>query len=537
MAEAKRQNYLHGAAIMTAGVIVVKILGAVFKIPLGSMALLGDEGFSNFTSAYNIYTLFLTFSTAGFPVALSRMISEADTLGRKTEVQRTFRVALLFLSVLGGVGCAAMMLFPDALAYRLGDVQAMQGIFVLGPATLMVCVLSVYRGYCQGHGNMTPTTVSQILEVAVKVPVGLFLAWYLVRVRQGLPIASAGAIFGVLAGSAAALFYIIRYTRKNYDMNETGGESRSSGEIFRDLLRIGIPITLGGCVIAVINLVDNAQILNRLQNAAGCTASEARVLFGIYGKTQNVYMLPSYFMTPFQASVVPAIASCVALKKSREASDIAESALRTATVVILPMCVGISVMAYPIINVLWPGSNAAGPGILRLLGVAAFFVCMTMLTNALLQSTGHERLPMLSMAVGGTVKIILNHVLIGNEAVNIRGAAISAIVCFGVMTAMNYLFLSRCLSRRPRLSRFLFRPLASSLTMGVGAWGVYGLAEKLLGRGAELSRVPMLLAMGAAIACAVVIYVVMAVVTRAVTAEDMKLMPKGEKLAALLHLR
>ena len=533
MAEAKRQNYLHGAAIMTAGVIVVKVLGALFKIPLGSMKLLGDEGFSNFISAYNIYTLFLTLSTAGFPVALSRMISEADTLGRKGEVQRIFRVALVFLAALGGAACLVMMLFPDALAYRLGDVQAMQGIFVLGPAALLVCVLSVYRGYCQGHGNMTPTTVSQILEVAVKVPVGLALAWYLVRSGRGLPVASAGAIFGVLAGSAVALIYMVRYTARHYDLSGSGGESRSSGAIFADLLRIGVPITLGGCVIAVINLVDNAQILNRLQDAAGCTAGEARVLYGIYGKVQNLYMLPSYFMTPFQASVIPAIVSCLALKKQGEASAIAESALRTATVVVLPMCVGLSVMAYPIVNVLWPGSNAAGPGLLRYLGAAAFFVCMTMLTNALLQSTGRERLPMVSMACGGVVKVVMNHVLIGDPAVNIHGAAISAVACFAVMAAMNYLFLRRSLSHPPRLSRFLLRPLLSSAVMGVGAWAVYGLLSGLLGGG----RFPMLAAMGGGIVCAVVIYVVMAVLTRSVTAEDLRLLPGGEKLAAKLRLR
>ena len=221
------------------------------------------------------------------------------------------------------------------------------------------------------------------------------------------------------------------------------------------------------------------------------------------------------------------------LKKQGEASAIAESALRTATVVVLPMCVGLSVMAYPIVNVLWPGSNAAGPGLLRYLGAAAFFVCMTMLTNALLQSTGRERLPMVSMACGGVVKVVMNYVLIGDPAVNIHGAAISAVACFAVMAAMNYLFLCRSLSHPPRLSRFLLRPLLSSAVMGVGAWAVYGLLSGLLGGG----RFPMLAAMGGGIVCAVVIYVVMAVLTRSVTAEDLRLLPGGEKLAAKLRLR
>ena len=537
MAEAKKQNYLHGAAIMTAGVIVVKILGAVFKIPLGSMKLLGDEGFSYFTSAYNIYSLFLTFATAGFPVALSRMIASADTLGRHTQVERTFRVALRFLAVLGGVSCALMMLFPGFLAERIGSMQAMQGIFVLGPSVLMVCLISAYRGYCQGHGNMTPTTISQILEVAVKVPIGLALAWLIVRAQKGLPIAAAGAIFGVMAGSAAALLYLISYVRRNYRDAPEGGECESDRAIFRDLLRIGIPITLGGCILSVINLVDNAQILNRLQNAAGFSAGEANILYGIYGKVQTLYMLPTYFVTPFQVSVVPAIAACVAVKKRREAGVIAESAMRTASVVILPMCVGLAVLSHPIINVLWPGSSEAGPGILSLLAIAAFFVCMTMLTNALLQATGLERLPMISMALGGGSKILVNHILIGNPAVNVRGAAISCIVCFAVMSGTNYFFIRKTMPRPPRISRFLLLPALSALIMGAAAWAVYGLAARFLSHGAELARLPMLLAMAAAIVAAVIVYLVLIIVTRAVTAKDLALIPKGDKLAALLHIR
>ncbi len=536
MAEAKKQNYLQGAAIMTIGVLVVKVLGAVFKIPLGSMSILGDEGYSNFTSAYNIYNIFLTLSTAGFPVALSRMISEADALGQYTRVRRTFKVAFIFLAALGGVSCAIMMLFPDALAYRIGDVQAMQGIFVLGPTVLLVCLMSVFRGYCQGHGNMTPTTVSQILEVAVKVPVGLFLAWFLVRRQKGLPIASAGAIFGVFFGSAVALWYLFRYTGKNYELKKEGGESPSEGELFKELLRIGVPITLGGCILAVLNLLDNTQILNRLQNALHYSAGDARVLFGIYGKVQNLYMLPTYFMTPFQASVVPAISSALAAYRRRDAALIGESALRTATVVVLPMCVGLGIVAYPVVNILWPGSHEAGPALLRILVIAAFFVCMTMLTNALLQANNCEQLPMISMAAGALVKLVVNHVLIGMEDINIYGAAISSVCCFGVIAGMNYFFL-RCYTHHPpKLKSFLYGPLFSAAVMGAAAWAVYGLLSRfLLADGG--SRIRLLICLAPTIAVAVAVYLVLVVLTGSIHASDLKLIPGGEKLCKLLHIR
>ena len=239
--------------------------------------------------------------------------------------------------------------------------------------------------------------------------------------------------------------------------------------------------------------------------------------------------------------MVPAIASCVAVKQYKEARGIAESSLRTATVVVLPMCVGLAVLAYPIVNVLWPGSHLAGPVILHYLGPAAFFVCLTMLTNALLQATGRERMPMISMVCGGLAKVLVNWALIGNPRINVLGAAVSSIVCFAVMAGMNILFLGGSRVGRPRLSRFLLRPLASTAVMGLGAWGVYGLLARALTRmgphGPVLGRMPMMLALAGAILAAVIVYLVMVVLTRAVTAEDLKLMPKGEKLASLLHIR
>ena len=176
MSEAKKQNYLHGAAIMVGTTVIVKIAAFFYKLPLGSMKLLGDEGFAHFMVAYNIYSFFLTLATAGFPVALSRMISEADTLDRPAQVQRIFRTAAGTLAAIGGFFTLLMLLFNRQLAVMMGNADAAPSILALAPAVVIVCLTSAYRGYCQGRGNMIPTAFGQVIEEVGKLVVGLTLA-------------------------------------------------------------------------------------------------------------------------------------------------------------------------------------------------------------------------------------------------------------------------------------------------------------------------------------------------------------------------
>ena len=539
MSDAKKQNYLHGAAIMAGTTVIVKIVAFLYKIPLGSMRLLGDEGFAHFHVAYNIYSFFLTLATAGFPVALSRMISAADTLDRKAQVQRIFHVALGTLGAIGGFFTLVMLVFHRRLAAMMGNPMAAESILTLAPAVLIVCLTSAYRGYCQGRGNMIPTAFGQVVEELGKLFIGLSLAWLLVRARKGLPTAAAGAIFGVTAGSLAALTYMFLYKRKNYPEKTYGAADTpdSRKAILREFLRIGIPIAIGSSVLSLINLLDNALCLNRLQSAAGFPLSHANVLYGAYGKAQTFYNLPSYFITPLTLSVVPAIVSCLTRRKREEASEIAESSLRIAAVVAMPMGVGLFVLADPVFRVIYWGSNPAGPVTLRLLGIAAFFVCMSMMGNAILQAVGQEKLPIVSIVAGGVVKIAVNWFLVGSPRVNITGAPVGSICCFAVMCVLDYIFLCASLRKKPRLSRVLGAPLLSCAAMGVTAWAVYGLALRLLLRPGAPERIPMALAMFVAILAAVAVYAVMIGLTRAVTKEDMALIPKGEKLGRLLRLK
>ncbi len=535
--ERSKQNYLHGAAILTAGVIITKILGAIYKIPLGN--ILGDEGYAHFMVAYSIYNVFLTLSTAGLPVALSRMISVADTLNRPMQMRRTFHVAFVAFACIGLLSSLAMFLYPTELAAAMNDVEAAQSIWALSPAMFLVCMTSAYKGYAQGQSNMKPTTVSQVLDVLAKTIVGLTLAWYFTRIGKSLPIASAGAIFGVTAGSVAALIYIVIYKHRHYPEYAVSNPDvpESAGRILGTLLRIGIPITLGSCVLSLINLIDAQLVLNRLQTAAGFSYYDAKVLYGIYGKVQTLYNLPGAFIVPLTISIIPSITSLVVREKHDEAGEVAESALRISGVISLPMGIGLTVLAYPIVNVVYRGSNAAGPGLLALLGVAAIFVCLAQMTTAVLQATGNELYPILSMVTGGVVKVLVNWFLVADPAVNIHGAPIGTLACYLVMCAMNCAFLRARLRRAPRVVRVLLRPAASALVMGAAAWCAYHALAAALGGAAALSWRALAAVMLAAIVAAAAVYAAAVSLTRAVTAEDLKLIPRGEKMAKWLHIR
>ena len=547
MAGSRKQNYMHGAAILTVGVIIMKVLGFIYKVPLGN--ILGDEGYSMFMGAYSIYNIFFTLATAGLPVALSRLVAEADANGRVKQEEKTFRVALGTFAVIGVLFSFVLFAFPNWLAANyLENPDAALSIRAMAPAILLVCLVSAYRGYCQGNGNMIPTTVDEVLEVLFKVISGLILASALLRARKPLPVGSAGAILGVSIGSVVSLGYMVIYKRRHYDALAgpyTAGvvaantgikerESDSVGKIVHDLLTIGVPIALGACIMAILNSVDSKLCMNRLQTAAHFSYREAKVLYGVYGKAQTFFNLPAAFITPLTISIVPAISGAFARGEARSAAKISEDSMRISAVIAMPMGIGLSVMSMPIMDGFYAGSHHSGPALLAIMGVASIFVCLLLMENAVLQASGREKYTMVTMIVGGLVKILVNWVLVARRPINIYGAPVGTLVSYIVMCVINFGFMSSTLERTPHVGRILFKPALCSGVMGLAAWACFGLGRRLIH---IPGRVGLLGAMLVAVIAAVVVYVVCVVALRAITREDLALIPKGEKIAALLHIK
>lgn len=347
-------------------------------------------------------------------------------------------------------------------------------------------------------------------------------------------------------GSVLAAVYLFFAKRKQQVETEVANATdvpSSKKTLFIKLLKIGVPIALGSCILNLINLVDNKLVLSRLQNAAGFSYDDATVLYGVYFKVQTLFNLPSAFIVPLTVSVIPAISSLRTSHSFKAQTVVAESSLRITTLFAMPAAVGLSVLAYPITNVVYPGSAAEGPGLLCMLGIASYFVCLYLMTNAILQACGYERIPLYMLPVGGVVKILLNWILVGNREIGIMGAPISTLVCYLVMSVFNMVFIFVKLPEKPKIGRIFVKPLAASAVMGVAAWAVYSLLEKVLSASSLLLSsgrrewMIMAVAMIIAVIIAVIVYAVLIIALRALTAEDVKLLPKGDKIARILRIR
>ena len=545
VAQTQKQNsFFGGAAILAAGILIVKLIGMFYKIPL--INIIGEAGAADFNNAYNIYAVLLTVSTAGLPVAVSKLVSEANALDRRNQVRRTFRLALVLFLALGLVSFLVMFFRADALAGMMNDSKAAAGIRALAPAVVCVGCLAALRGYSQGHSNMAPTSVSQIIEALCKLVVGLGLAFWLVKQGKDPDVAAAGAITGVTVGTVVALAYMVLDFLLSRGREDTRGTDRpdSAGSILANILKIAVPITLSSSMVGIVTVIDSSLVQGQLQSALDLTEQASRTLYGNYSGALNIYNLPTSLMAAITASVIPAVSAALARRDRRGAARITGSALRITALLSFPMGVGLFVLGTPIIRLLFPKLNVAVAGpLLSTLGIATPFVCMVLVCNSVLQAHGFINLPVIVMVLGGIVKIVNNYNLVG--AIGIAGAPVGNILCFGLALVLDLVVITRVIPNRPRLLPIFAKPAIASAVMGGAAWAVYGLLSRILSSKQvdqagqtvrAVSRMGNAAGIFLAIAVAGVVYLVLVIALRAISRNDLALMPKGDKLARLLRL-
>ncbi len=567
----KGSKFIKGALILALANFLVKIIGAFFKVPL--YELIGKEGSGIFNVAYQIYTFMFIIATAGFPIAVSKMVAESIAREDLYDARRVFETASILLGLIGLVGSVILYAFAEPLAQLLGNPDSELGIRVIAPAVFFVSLVSAYRGYFQGKQNMYPTAASEVIESSTKLILGLAAASIFVGMTvnnalgtdfnlAAMEIASThtkmiysatGAILGVTAGTflALILMMLIYYCKEKRTKPIPGRTIRTRRNIMKNLVLIAIPITIGASVSSLTSLVDLATIMNRLvvnpgvfdkyaelfakgTEFAASAAEEgweglvlmqkkANSLYGMYtGQAQTMFNLPLTIVVALSMSIVPAISTALAEKNPMGANSITESVLRITMLFALPCAMGFFVLSEPILEVLY--SDASAGYLLQKLAGAVAFVALVSVSNAVLQAYGKVYVPVVNMLIGGAIKVLMNYTLI--PVWGIDAAPVATTVCYGIIAVLNIICIMNMLKVKLSFNYMVIRPLVAAVVMGAAVILVYSGLDKIM----PGSRIVTIFSIGVG----ALVYLVALIIVKGIREEDILNLPKGQSLAAIM---
>ena len=459
----KQQNgFVKGAFVLSLGGMAAKILGAVYRIPLTN--LLGSYGIGIYQLVFPMYTLLLTISSAGIPVAISKLVAENLSLGQRENAVKVFRTALLFLTLFGCLGSLMLFVAAGPLARLQGNPAAADGYRLLSPSILLVCVISAFRGYFQGKMNMAPTAVSQVLEQAVKMGLGIGL------VRYALPDVFRGVAYAVAAVTVseltAATYLGVRYFLQRERLRVPLRQS-ICGKTFRTVFFLSVPVTLSGLILPFTQLIDSVLVLRLIP------LKNATSLYGLWtGPVHSLLNFPVVLTLGIATAVLPSVSRLKAAGNEAAERERSQTAFRLTVVAALPCAVGLFLLAKPIVKFLYGGLSEADWNVSAvLLQISAGSVlCLSVMqtATAILQGTGALYPPVRCLAIGTVLKILLNFLLIPLPQLHIYGAAIASVACYFVAGLLDFLYIIRKQKLHFGFADTVLKPLACVLAMTVG---------------------------------------------------------------------
>ena len=567
------QSFLEGALILVLATVIVKIIGAIFKIPIGN--LLEEVGFSYFSIAYLIFQPLYSLAMAGLPVAVARMVAEQATLGNYKEVKKILRISTAAFTVTGGVASIIMLASAKVYSEKIVETPAaFLSIICLAPAVFFCCMMSSRRGYYEGLRNMYPTAISQVIEAMAKLVFGLFLAWLVISVGNKqfeetktvfgtvcnstkeakaiiYPFSSAAAILGITLSTAIGAIYLhLRHAIKGDGITEemlaSSPPARSNRKILSSLIMIAFPVSMGALSTTITSFIDSTSVLNRLnyvmnidpqtitsmyEGIADKATDIPNFINGAYNYAISVFNLVPTITTAFAISALPSVTSAWTLGDKELTKKSVESVLRITSLVAFPAGIGMSVLAQPILTLLYPGNERAlgvqiAASALTILGIAVIFVALLAPINSMLQAVGKAHIPAILMLGGGTIKVVTNFILVSIPSVNIKGAPVGTLLCYIFLFLASMFFLCKRIKSVPAIKTTFLKPFLAAAVCGIAAIGSY----KLL-----VMAISPKLSTAISIIFAAIIYAICLLIFRALSKDDIIMLPKGKKLVKILE--
>ncbi|MBO4618299.1 MAG: polysaccharide biosynthesis protein [Lachnospiraceae bacterium] len=533
-------NFIVQGSILAIAGVLVRLLGLFKRIPLAY--IIGDTGNGYYATAFDIYQIFYTISAYGIPVALSKLVSAKVSKGEYKNADKIFKCALKFSIVMGLLSSFIVFFFSNQLAGAFGEPMSYLALRMISPTLLIVCVLSVFRGYYQGMGTMVPTAISQVLEQIAVVGVGIgasyFLAKYGTKVGMLLhneqykyAYGAAGAIGGCVAGAVLALLFMLlmykagsrRFKRNIYKDPTTVIDSSYS--IYRSVILTIIPIVISSSVTTVSGFCDHF-IHNKVMDIKGF-AELKTVNWGIYsGKYMVLVSVVLALSSAMGMATVPTLSGHVKKKEFDIVTRKVKSVIRITMLVAIPAAIGLAALAPSVMFLLFSTTNEVAPTLLRIGSVGIILFSLSSITGYILQGMSHLYVPIKHALISMVIHLSLMTLLLFTTDLKIYAVALSNNVFALVMCILNVRAIMKILRCHIDFVKIFGMPLVSSAVMGVL---IYFINKVLCGGGFSRIKILLTIAIGA------IVYFLIMLLTRSISKEELSRLPGGRKLAGILE--
>lgn len=530
----KANSFMKNVVMLIFSQLLIKVLGLVYKLVITNIEGFGDTGLGYYSAGYQIYALLLTLSSIGIPSVISKLVSERIAIGDTKGAQRIFKVAFKFFTTIGFILSIGLFLGADFIATNILNVPDVAYVMkVLSPAIVFVAMSAVFRGYFSGQQNMKPTSVSQTLEQFLNCVLSITFVYACIG-KDPYIMAAAGNLSTTCAIVITFIYLRMYYGRHKLSTRgsiESPEKRKTNKELLKTILGISIPITVSSLISVISGVIDTATVSNCIQISlqdANMTKEAleqaAMSATGILSKVDTLVSFPLAINLAFSTALTPAISEALAIKDKKSASRRLSFSFFASLIIILPCAFGFIALAEPILKMLYPTASD-GANVFMIASVSMILTSLSQTLTGGLYGVNQSKIPAIAAGLGAVIKFILNMILISNPNIGILGAAISSFVYQVIVFFICYNVMNRCVNMHIKFKTHILKPLVSAIGMGLIVFGGYKLFSMAFGN--TISTILSIL-LGA------ISYCLLILLTKALTKDDIMMIPYGTKIYNIL---
>ncbi len=495
----KSQSLEYGAFLLLSASVIVKVIGALFKIPLSSNLFLGDLGFGYFSAGYDFFIPIYTLAFSGFPVIISKTVAEYSANGNLDAANVTFEYIRKYLIYLGALLCVLLLLAAFPLVKIIDSTQqSVWTLLLVAPSVIFCFASSSYRGYFEGRHNMLPAAVSNIIEALNKLVLGLLFAYLITKFTGNLAFAAAGAMFGIFIGNLAAFLYLhLKYKKERIfssDISTTNLQLKDNKGLKRGILLLSVPVIISSLSGSIISLIDTLMVRAEISELITVASSQLKtsflplineftansshtfslndlptLLYGIRSKAFTLFNLIPTLTVAIGVGAIPSITESFLKKNNQTLRENTLSVFKLSSILAFPAAFGFIFLGERVMFLLYGQTVSAeiGGKMLCIYGFAVFFAALSLPIGNILLAVNKKNTLLLNVFLGIVVKIILNSILCSFEMINIFGAVISTVICYILIFTLHIITLIKTVPKL-KLVSLVFKiglsALASVLT-------------------------------------------------------------------------